>query len=290
MTRRLVHRVLTTALTAGLLAGLAGSAHAQFVLYDDFSSGTIDPAKWQGSSVEGSTAAPTGRALRIVENGALRLALTSWGDDTSDTGSVVSRERLSIRQLGTLGGTGFITGMRATVTVLDVAVQDCAANSGNATNSLAQLLGWFFNDGSGGPGDRTGNVIAGLQLTQSRDGAKRVTPLLQRCLDAACNTASNNSLVPNPFSATWALNTPLILEVVWVPANGRFRYTVTNPATLASETRDGVYQGTFTNAGPPTVGGFNALDVRHNVENCSAARQRLRIDTLFDNVQVQRQP
>ncbi|MGH7341101.1 MAG: hypothetical protein ACREKH_11470, partial [Candidatus Rokuibacteriota bacterium] len=64
----------------------------------------------------------------------------------------------------------------------------------------------------------------------------------------------------------------------------------TNPATLATESHDFVYQGSVTNAGAPTVGGFNALDVRNNVKNCSAGRKRLTVDALFDDVQVRRRP
>lgn len=291
MSNHRVRRVLTMLVTVGLLAAMADPSHAQFVNYDDFASGAIDPEKWRGNSIEGSSTGPTARALRVVDNGSLRLALTSWGGDSSDSGSVVSRQRLNIRQLGTLGGSGFITGMRALVTVVDVDVQDCAANSSNASRALAQVLGWFFNDGtSGGPGDATGNVIAGLQLIQGADGIKRISPLLQRCLDPACNNGSSNAVVPTPFDTLWALNTPLILEFTWEPGDSKFTYTVTNPVTLATESHDFVYQGTFANTGPPTLGGFDALDVRHNVENCTTARKRLLIDALFDNVQVQRQP
>lgn len=45
MTIRLVRRVLTAVLTAGLLVAIASPSHAQFVDYDDFSSGVIDAEK-----------------------------------------------------------------------------------------------------------------------------------------------------------------------------------------------------------------------------------------------------
>lgn len=287
---RVVPLALSALLTAAGVVGMAGHGHAEFTNYDDFSGSAIDPDKWSGESVEGASVAPTARALRVIDHGSLRLALTSWGSDGSDSGSVVSRERLRMTQSGLLGGSGFITGMKATVTLLDAQTQDCAANPANATSTLAQLLGWFFNDGTGGPNNRTGNIIAGVQLVQGADGVKRIVPLFQRCQDSACNTASNNSLGGNVFTTHWALNTPLTLELLWDESSGKFTFTATNPATLATESHDFVYQGTVTNAGPPTVVGFNALDVRNNVKHCSTARKRLTIDALFDTVQVRRRP
>lgn len=293
--RRSVRRALITVLTAGLLAAAASPGRAQFVDYDDFSSGVIDPEKWQGTSVEGPFAGPTAKALRVVDNGALRLVLVSWGGDNSNSGFLATRERLNFRQLGTLGGPGFITGMRARVTVLDVDVQDCATNpdTGNSTfNSLrarAELGGWFFNDGGGGASNRTGNILAFLKLLRGADGLNRIEGNVTRCADAACG-ATTSPIPAASLSTRWSLGTPLILEVVWNQPNGKFTFTVTNPATLAAESKDAVYQGTITDAGPPTVGGFNALQVLNTVKNCSPARKRVATDALFDNVQVRRQP
>jgi hypothetical protein len=294
MTVSLARWALTMILAAGLLAAVAGPTHAQFVDYDDFASGVIDPEKWQGSSVEGPFAGPTGKALRVVDNGSLRLALTSWGGNSGDSGFVTMRERLGMKQLGTLGGTGFITGVKAQVTVLAVDVQNCPANpdSGSSTfNSLrarAGFIGWFFNDGSGSATDRTGNILAGTQLFRGADGINRIEGNISRCLDAGCATTA--FVAGASFSTPWSLNTPLVLEFVWNAALGKFVFTVTNPQTLATESKDVVYQGLVNNAGPPTVGGFNALQATNSVKNCSSARKRVVMDALFANVQVQRQP
>ena len=47
----------------GLVAGLAGTSHAQFILYDNFDSGVIDPVKWFGFSTEGPSGAPAAEAF-----------------------------------------------------------------------------------------------------------------------------------------------------------------------------------------------------------------------------------
>jgi hypothetical protein len=292
--RRSFHRAVVP-LVAALLVAAASPGHAQFVVYDDFSSGAIDPGKWHATSVEGPLAGPTGKALRIVENGSLRLALTSWGTSDSNSGFVVSRQRLAIKQLGTLGGTGFITGMSARVTPLAVDVQDCPTNSdgGSTTfNSLrarAEIIGWFFNDGSGGASDRTGNILASLKLYRGADGVNRIGADVTRCTDAACSATA--AAVPGAtFSTLWVLGTPLDVTLAWEQASGKFTFTVANPATLATESKDVVYLGTVTDAGPPTVGGFNSLNVLNTVKNCSPVRKRVLMDALFDNVQVRRQP
>src|SRR5262249_42598478 len=89
MTRRTLLFLLSTMVVLGILAG---PAHAQFVLYDDFAGGVIDPERWSGSSVEGGGASPTGEVIRIVQQGVLRLALESHGGVGSDTGLVVTRQ------------------------------------------------------------------------------------------------------------------------------------------------------------------------------------------------------
>jgi hypothetical protein len=82
MRHALARHAVTALIAASVLAWLAGPGHAQFVLYDDFSSGVISPDRWQGVAVEGTFSAPTTEVIRAVQSGALRLALVSWGNDT----------------------------------------------------------------------------------------------------------------------------------------------------------------------------------------------------------------
>src|SRR6186713_589520 len=113
MSARRKTSIAVAVVAVGLVAGLAGAARAQFVIYDDFSGGVIDPARWAGLSTEGSFDAPTAQLLRVVDNGSLDLGLTSWGSAASDSGSILSRQGLNITQLGTPGGSGSITGLKA---------------------------------------------------------------------------------------------------------------------------------------------------------------------------------
>jgi len=279
---------------AGLVAASPARGHAQFVLYDDFSSGAIDPEKWANNSLEGNFSQPTAEFVRLVENGKLHLSLVSWGGTAGDSGSIGSRQGLSIRQLGTLGGSGFITGLSAKITVLNAEAEDCAGNPETAAPALtrASIFGSFFNDGSGSPTSAIGNIVPFLQLQQDKVGSRSIVAFLLRCNVDSCSTATVIALAGNPvtFTTTWSANTPLNLKIIWDDVNGKFKFKVTNPATAATETKSIVYQGSVTNAGPPTSFDTKQVRVQNTAENCTAGRKRAFMDALFDNVKVQRLP
>jgi hypothetical protein len=171
---------LALAIVIGLLATMTGRSHAQFVLYDDFTASVIDPSKWTGISTEGSLVAPATEATRAIVDGgllnrSLLLTLVSWGGDGSDAGVVLTRQGLNITQLGSPGGSGSITGLMANVAVLAARAQNCAANPAvSAPSARAQLIGAFFNDGSGSVGNRTGDVIVTFDLQKDQGGVNRI--------------------------------------------------------------------------------------------------------------------
>jgi len=277
-----------------LSATMVDQSHAQFVNYDTFSNGFIDPNLWAGTSTEGGFGAPSAEVIRAVENGQLRLALVSWGNNTSDTGNTVSRQGLQLRQTGTLGGAGSIIAFKVKVTVTDALVQDCPANPGTegAIRARAQILGWFFNDGtSTGATDDTGNAIAGMQLTREADGSNQIQGFFQTCTNANCSTVVTHPGTAVPaFATTWSLNTPVVLKVIWDRTNGTFKFKVKNSLTQAVESHQISYAGIVTDAGSPSNGDFKAIRVHNNVKNCTAGRKQVAMDALFDNVAVQRQP
>jgi len=286
-------RIIMLLAAAGLVIAAPARGHAQFVLYDNFSSGAIDPEKWANSSLEGNFSQPTAEFVRIVENGSLRLSLVSWGGTANNSGSIGSRQGLRIRQLGTLGGPGFITALSAKITALNAEAEDCTGNPETAFPARARALifGFFFNDGSGSPTSLIGNIAAFLQLQQDKDGSRSIAAFLLRCDVDSCSTAPVIAMTGNPvvFTTTWSLNTPLNLKIIWDDANGKFKFKVTNPATAATETKSIVYQG-VTNAGPPTFFDTKQVRVQNTAENCTASRKRAFMDALFDNVKVQRLP
>jgi len=291
----MVRRSVIALLAGGALVWVAEPSQAQFVLYDNFSTGVIDPAKWQGFVNEGTFAGPTEEAHRMADSGALRVRLVSWGDDATDTGSVRSGNGVNIVQLGTPGGSGFITGLKAKVTVLSADAQDCPSNAETANPSLArtQVIGTFFNDGSStGSSDRTGDILAVFELQKRKDGSTLLLAEINRCTNAACSPGSTPiNVAGNPavFNTDWTLNSPLTLRMVGNQVGGKFAFTVTDPLSLASETIPIIYAGTLTPAGPP-VSDVKSLRLLHDVENCNGNRKSVSMDALFDNVNVRRVP
>ena len=59
---------------------------------------------------------------------------------------------------------------------------------------------------------------------------------------------------------------------------------------MTTETKNIVYLGTVTDAGPPTFNDTKQVRLQNFAENCIAARKRTFMDALFDNVKVERMP
>jgi hypothetical protein len=283
MTRPRARLVLTLAVFIGLLATMTGQSHAQFVLYDNFDSGSINPQKWNGFIFDGGFAAPSAEWIRTIETGQLHLTLVSYGGTTSDTGGVFAGQGLNMKDLGVSGGTGFITGIKALVTILAAEAEACAANaSPEKTDPRVQLSGRFFNDGtSTGVNDQAGDVQAFLIIVKDGFGNNRINAGLQRCTNAACS--SQSGIGGSQFTTTWLPNVALAVKLVWQNANGKFRFVVN------SEVQDIFYPVGLTAAGPP-VRDTKQVFVLNQVENCTAGRKKAKMDALIDQVKVSRQP
>jgi hypothetical protein len=275
---------LTLVLVIVLLVGMTGQGQAQFVVYDDFSSGVIFPVKWYGSSIDGNSDGPSAEIIRRIEGGQLHLSVTSYGNNHSDSGTINNRVDLRLKDLGTAGGSGFITAIKTTVTVLAAKSQNCAANTGTG-NVRAQIVGFFFNDGTGPAGmplDRTGNIGAFINIQKQSDGAQQFVAGLFRCSDSGCGTTT--AVGTNvTFTTTWAVNEPLNVNLTWKEGTGKFVFTA------KGETHDFFYPVGLVNAGPP-LNDFKGLRVSNFVENCNGVYKKGIMDALFDDVQVKRQP
>jgi hypothetical protein len=282
------HRVVIL-LAVALLATLAGRADGAFVVYDDFSSGDIDPEKWSGFSTEGTFASPTAEIRRLVESGALRLALTSWGDDATSAGAPLTRQGVNLRQLGAHGSASFVTGLGATATVLSAEAEGCGSNPATGISARFQLIGAFFNDGSGAVGDRTGDILAMIWLQKTAAGLNQIVAAVNRCPDAACASSTTVAIAGNPavFTSAWSIGTPLALELTWDRVNGKFAFAATDPATASTESRVITYAPTVTNAGPP-VTDFKSVRLLHITPNCAGARKHVAMDVRVDDVKAQR--
>lgn len=269
--------------SAFLLGPLPVFAQA-FELYDDFSSGTIDPAKWYGSSVDGNFSGPIAEMSRRIESGQLRLMMTNYGNTLSNSGTTTGRIDLRPKLTGVLGGPGFIVGMQVNATILASRIQNCGANTATG-GARAQVLGFFFNDGtSTGPEDRTGNIIGFISMQRNAGPLSNQAFIagISRCLIASCDQST--TLASETFDATWALNETVPIRLVWRKAASKFTFVV------KGEAHDIPYPAGLVDNGPP-ITSFNALRASNFVENCAAGGYKMGLtDVVFDTFSVRRQP
>ena len=142
-------------------AGKSGSASATFdnvvvdgIPYDDFAAGSIDPAKWKD--------------LELVRQ-------VGGGVFTS-----------SVRRIGFNGGNNMNLANANSVTAMQADVTLAAATSVSASPQ-ARLVGGFYNNGTGTPGNQTGDVLAGIGLARSGGGFERGFFFVSRCTTNNCN-------------------------------------------------------------------------------------------------------
>ena len=284
MTHRTQRLAAAVSVAAALVMGLADAGHAQFVLYDDFASGAIDPEKWFGFSTEGPVGGPSAETTRIVDGGALRLSLTSHGRTDSDAGTTFSRQAVGMKQLGVPWQSGYVIGVQGDITILGAKAQGCASNpeSNPGTRARATTSGNYFNDGSStGPTDGTGDIGAFLQVQKDNDGGNRIVTGIFRCTSATCSTSTTELF--SVFATTWTLNTPVPFKIVWQKDQARFRVVANG------EVKDLLYPAGISVAGPPVLN-FKNLRAENTVENCTTGAKKARMDALFDNIAVRRQP
>ena len=269
-------------LVVGLVAALPPAGHAQFVLYDDFQNGIIDPEKWRGFIRDGTAAGPGAELIRRVEDGRLHLSLTSYGDAAANTGNAIASQGLFLKQVGQPGGSGFITGLKTTITVLAARAPDCSANPENS-GPRVQINGTFFNDGSStGPSDRTGDIQVYLILLKNpATGGNTINVGVQRCGSPTCSPFEN--LAGGQFATPWSLHVPVAVKVIWQEAEQRFRFVANG------ETKDVPYPAGIEPAAPPAFD-FKQAHLLNFVKNCTESRKKGKIEAVFDQFEVRRQP
>jgi hypothetical protein len=248
----------------------------EFVLYDHFETARIEPDKWFGS--EARRPHRVLEASRFVKEGKLYLIAVGYGDTGSNAGRQTGSFGLGLKPSGSL------TGLQAELTVTNVMAQTCAANA-ESTQARAQLVGFFFNDGSGSQrqkGDLTGEVVAVLEkVADSRDG-HFVRAIVLRCTSWTCTTGETIKALL--FQHKWALSEPDVLRIEWRPLGSQFVFTV-NPGAEGEETRRIAYDPAIR-PHPPSQRQIQRIRVRHHGANCQAGRRAALMTVAVDNVYV----
>jgi hypothetical protein len=175
------------------------------VLYDDFNGSTclpgscgassnsgpmLNPGKW--GKAEGSDAL---ELVREAESGALRARTVYAGG----TGQRFRNRLFPVNQVAT-------TGLQATVTLNGY-------HSANAQVNSRFLQISAVNDGSGSPGNQTGDLFAVIRVHSANGSAPQAQFQVQRCADANCTTSDPS---PPTFNlGAVSLGTAYVYSLRW---------------------------------------------------------------------------
>jgi N-acetylneuraminic acid mutarotase len=237
------------------------------VLYDDFSTGILEPAKWLG--VGGDA------ALREVERNANNphLALThrAYAGVLSDSGTVGGIFGLNFARFSAL------TAVQFTVKALQVETVDCSPSRPTETaRTGAAFRGRFFSTQSSPPGSQSGDVEVVIGIEQIAGQQLDVTAFYTMCNNASC-TASTvlDFLHLGPI----ALGQRTTLTVQWDQGNHQFIFLRDKqPPVVSAYTVSDVYP-------PSSPGKF--LVLARVVPNCTVApRPTVFLKATFHKVLV----
>jgi hypothetical protein len=256
---------------------LSRTSNAQLVLYDNFNSKQIDPARWIGerSSPDGSDANRREVAVQLVgeENQRLRISETVYSANTGNTGS---------------GGDGFglgfaspnnVTAVSFTLALTKDSPTSCAGNPGFGWAG-AGFFGDYFNP-TGAQDGAIGDIAASVSVGRfwaDPAGSLTVGASIVRCNDLKCD---NQATMSSQTLGNVQMGSTNGLSVTWDHSNHQFIFQLNNdsPVPLAYTESD-----TFP-PGLPDKSFFVFGDVPH----CTTKpRPSASIDALFDNVFVNR--
>jgi hypothetical protein len=254
-------------------AVMPNAAHAQWQLYDSFSHPLINPERWSGFEASGGLAAPNTETARHVILGVLHQKLVGYGSAASDSGSASHTTGLQVTDPAS------VIGIQAKVAVIAAIAKGCAGNTTTA-RARAQLIGEFFNNGSGGPSDRTGDILAGIQKQLDSLAGRQILAFINRCNDAGCT--SFTSLATHLFGTTWNFGQSHVLRVEWDAVSNEFIFTI-NPGSSSEESH--VLSYGESDSAPPVLD-FKRLSLNSTTPNCERDQLKTSIHAAFHNVHV----
>ncbi len=243
----------------------------------------INSDKWIGAERFGSN---NTEALREIKSKRLHLSQRTWGDMSSDTGTVQGRNRVIFRDSINFSGVCF------TPRVMKYDINNCAAN-GSAGRARFRYVGTFFDADDEVDDGEIGTVYGWFDMIRSGDstdkkGIFRIQAYADECLDANCQVDNwstyDGTNDPDLFFGTVKgakNNKEMCVGYDRDPHQLVFSYgddvRVVNTADhdLPAFEADMVSRNTW-----------HAIDSRNDVENCTAGRISGFVDGDVDNVKI----
>ena len=275
------HPLASLLMLVAALCILPAAAGAQpLAIYDPFDGNGIDATKWRGTESASSLTIVSTDAHRGIVDDRLRLALTTHGTASSDTGLAgEARNRVLLNHAELADGTPAITVMRSNIIMVRAVAQDCAA-SDVSTTTLAGMFGSFFNDGTAtpNPSDFTGDVLAVIDLRRDSRSGRTINAALARCTNSSCSQA--NILTSAVFAKSWSNGEAVTVTIRWQPGQNRFSFVATSAA--GSETKLLTYALSDSD---PAKSFLKDLRVNNAIPHC-ATPVRAAVDARFNNMAI----
>jgi len=256
-----------------LLASASLASGDEFVLHDHFDDAhRIRPDKWVGSETRRSNWVL--EASRFVAGGKLHLSAVGYGGMASNRGRETGSFGLGVQTSRP------ITALQAELTVIQAMAETCAENA-ESTQGRAQLVGFFFNDGSRSrKGDLTGDVVAVLEKVADSWDGYFIRAIVLRCTSWTCTTGETIKALL--FRRQWTLSQPDVLRMEWEPLDSQFVFTV-NPGAEGEEMRRIAYDTAIRPSTSPPVQ-RQRIRVRHHGANCQGGRRGVLMTVAVDDV------
>lgn len=252
-------------------------AQSGWVLYDDFNSLLINPAKWYGSEgVDPVFPPPRGAAeiSRILVAGELALYQRMHGNPVNESQNYHNM-RLNARSPNS------ITAMRTKITVRHYQLIICPANPAGS-DVRARLDGAFFNTGSPVPGSVENDVRARIEVRRLSNSVYPSNVFEVRAsVFRYINPAGNEADAPDPVVlGTVTVGQSTTVSIRWDYINSMFIFKKDgNPQVPIAYPTDWVNNSTPSDP-------FKALGVASYIENCTAPTSLSSILATFDNFYV----
>lgn len=259
-------RILSLAVVMSLaFVDFAACALEPIAPYDTFSELMIDDTKWKDTET-----------IRQIKGGKLFLSRRTVGLTNANTGQV--SDGLPLMFINPED----VTAIKATVTVTQADIIECAANNQTINRTRARLFGEFFNTGTPTAGSAVNDVFAQIALERRSDspeppGVFNVKAFLVHCKNNDCTTSDYINTVKE--LGTVAVGTPVTLWMRWDAANNRFLFKRDAEAWVTIS-----YKGYSDAAQPGRL--TKGVAVINNVDSCTSEPTAAFIAATFDNVSV----
>jgi hypothetical protein len=200
----------------GSASGESFAVDDSFAVYEDWTtSPTLRSDRWVAVDVGALD------VERKVKGHAFIMRTRREGGTASDVGFRIGRQRLIFANPAAIDRLG------AVLKVRELALTGCATNPSQASRVFAAIYLNRFNDGSGAPGNMTGDHVVSVSAYRESnspdpEGTLRLRGVIGRCIDAVC---SDGFSIPGgvvDLPRTVVVGERFTMRVVWDAANHRF--------------------------------------------------------------------